>query len=86
MEPLEDLLAFAKAAEHRAKNPTKEDVRRRQVSRNGLASQSILEAGQPLPCAITGPESIPPVSSPWIGDCSSGRNYTGESSPHQGGL
>ncbi len=37
MEPLEDLLAFAKAAEYRAKNPTKEDVPLPPSLRNGLA-------------------------------------------------
>lgn len=37
MEPLEDLLDYARAAEQRAKNPTKADEEGGQVSRNGLA-------------------------------------------------
>ncbi len=37
MEPLEDLLDYARAAEHRAKNPNSPDECRGQKSRNGLA-------------------------------------------------
>lgn len=46
LDPLEDLLRFAKQSEHRAKNPTPDD--RRQESRNGLAISVHSRGGAPF--------------------------------------
>ncbi len=48
MEPLEDLLSYARAAEKRAKNPTPEEHHRGQRERNGLAIAIHARSGAPF--------------------------------------
>lgn len=48
MDPLEDLLQYARAAEHRAKNPNPDEEQRGQASRNGLAVAIHARSGAPF--------------------------------------
>jgi CRISPR-associated protein Cmr2 len=48
MEPLEDLLGYARDAEKRAKNPTREELDRGQLPRNGLALAIHPRGGSPF--------------------------------------
>jgi len=48
MEPLEDLLSYARAAERRAKNPIPEEREREQKERNGLAIAIHARSGAPF--------------------------------------